>query len=155
MSLFLVCRVEAYCITRQLRSQSLNCVRQSMSWQLPGKACLMELWWPCAANIYCAVWMIVEPSRTQGCIKSEDTKVCSDPYLNAKLTLHCTHDEPSLLLVHILVYVICPPSAVRTQVVHAVAHSIELLGAFVELPGGPCTPSLICGSYLCGIRWVC
>jgi hypothetical protein len=66
-----------------------------------------------------------------------------DPLLKAEFALHGTHHKSSLLLAHILVYIIRPSRAIRLQVVHTVPHSIQLLCPLVELTRRPGAPAFI------------
>ena len=92
--------------------------------------------------------IITEPSHMQ----TQDADAIPVPCsLKAKLALHQACDEAPLLLIYELVYVVCPTGAVLAQVVHAVADCVELLGAFIELPRGPCAPTLLCRGHLRGV----
>lgn len=76
-----------------------------------------------------ALAVIVEPSHTW----MQAAGAFCVARLKAKLTLDKTCNKSSLLLVHKLVYVVCPSGAICAQVVHAIIDRTKSLSPFIEL----------------------
>jgi hypothetical protein len=119
-----------FCIVRDV-AYSLA-ISSSRSWR--------RVRWLHGTMIFSIVRMVFIMSRNAWSICLLST--LSNPQLE-EFALDSSHDHIPLLLANELVHIICPALTLHLQVVHAVAHHVQLLRSFVQLPCQVITPALL------------